>query len=163
MPSFDITVSVDLQEVDNAINQAQKELGSRYDFKGSKSKIDWDSKKGEITVVGDDDYKLSAVLEMIKGKFAKRNLPVKNLIYGKVDNAFEGTVRQKITVQQGIPQEKAKKLVKIIKDSKVKVQPSIQQEQIRVTGKKRDDLQEIMAVVKNAEIDLEFTFENMRD
>src|SRR5580692_3387498 len=101
MPSFDIVVKLDLQEVDNAINQAQKELAQRYDFKGSKSKIDWD-KKGEITVLGDDEFKLNAVIDILKSKLIKRSISVKNMTFGKLEPSFEGTVRQKITIQQGI-------------------------------------------------------------
>src|SRR3954471_6327808 len=104
MPSFDIVLNMDLQEVDNAINQAQKELAQRYDFKGSKSKIDWDKKK-EITIVGDDDYKLKAVIDILQSKLTKRGLSTKNMTYGPKESALEGTVRQKITLQQGIPTE----------------------------------------------------------
>src|SRR5258708_6025089 len=121
MPSFDIVIKLDLQEVDNAINQAQKELGQRYDFKGSKSKIDWD-KKGEITVVGDDEFKLGAVIEIIQTKMIKRNLSIKNLEMGTKESAFEGTVKQKIKLRSGIPTDKAKEITKLLKDSKIKVQ-----------------------------------------
>jgi uncharacterized protein YajQ (UPF0234 family) len=162
MPSFDIVVKADLQELDNAINQAQKELQTRYDFKGSKSKIDWD-KKVEITLLADDDFKLKALTDILQSKMVKRGISIKNLTYGKIESAFEGTVRQKITVQQGIPTEKAKELIKIIKDQKMKVQSQIQDEQVRVTGKKRDDLQEVMGLVRKTDLGLDFTFENMRD
>ena len=162
MPSFDIVVNVDLQELDNAINQAQKELAQRYDFKGSKSKIEWDKKK-EVTVVGDDEFKLNAVLEILKGKITKRGLSVKNLTFGKMEPVFEGTIRQKITLQQGIPSEKAKEINKLIKDRKLKVQSQIQDEQVRVTGKKRDDLQEAIGAVRQADLGLDFQFVNFRD
>ncbi|NBX91972.1 MAG: YajQ family cyclic di-GMP-binding protein [Proteobacteria bacterium] len=162
MPSFDIVVKTDLQEVDNAVNQAQKELSQRYDFKGSKSKIDWD-KKAEIAVLGDDEYKLKAVLEILEGKFAKRGISLKNVTYSKIEPAFEGTVRQKLTLAQGIPAEKAKEINKLIKDSKIKVSSQLQEEQVRVTGKKRDDLQEVITLVKRTDLGLDFQFQNFRD
>jgi len=163
MPSFDIVVNVNLQEVDNAINQAQKELGQRYDFKGSKCKIEWDAKKKEIVLIGDDDFKLKALVDIVQSKMIKRNISIKNLTYSKPESAFEGTLRQKITLQQGIPTEKAKQVIKLIKDSKIKVQPAIQEEQVRVSGKKRDDLQEVMGLLRNTDLGLDFSFENMRD
>ena len=162
MPSFDIVVETNLQEVDNAINQAQKELAQRYDFKGSKSKIEWD-KKAEITVVGDDDYKLKAVIDILQGKMVKRGLSLKNCEYGTPEPAFEGTLRQKIKLRQGIPAEKAKEINKLIKDAKLKVQSQLQDEQVRVTGKKRDDLQEAIAVVRKADLGLDLQFTNFRD
>lgn len=162
MPSFDIVVNMNLQEVDNAINQAQKELAQRYDFKGSKSKIEWDKKK-ELTVVGDDDFKLKAVLDILQSKLIKRGISVKNLIYGKMEPSFEGTVRQKITLQQGIPADKAKDINKLIKDSKLKVQSQLQDEQVRVTAKKRDDLQEIIGLMRKTDLGLDFDFTNFRE
>ncbi len=162
MPSFDICVSVDLQEVDNAINQAQKELLQRYDFKGSKSKIEWDKKK-EITLLGDDDFKLKAVTDILQSKLIKRGISIKNLVYGSKESALEGTVRQKITLQVGIPTEKAKEINRVIKDAKLKVQSQIQDEQVRVTGKNRDDLQEVMGLMRKQDLGLDFAFTNFRD
>lgn len=162
MPSFDIVVKTDLQEVDNAINQAQKELSQRYDFKGSKSKIDWD-KKTEVSVVGDDEYKLKAVLDILEGKFAKRGLSLKNVTYSKIEPSFEGTVRQKLTLAQGIPAEKAKEINRLIKDSKIKVSSQFQDDQVRVTGKKRDDLQEVITLMRKTDLGLDFDFQNFRD
>jgi uncharacterized protein YajQ (UPF0234 family) len=162
MPSFDIVVNVDLQEVDNAINQAQKEMAQRYDFKGSKSKIEWDKKK-EITLVGDDDYKLKAVTDILQGKLIKRGISIRNMEFGKVEAAFEGTQRQKVTLKSGVPAEKAKAINQMIKESKIKVQSQYQDEQVRVTGKKRDDLQEAIALVKKADIGLDVSFTNFRD
>lgn len=162
MPSFDICVKVNFQEVDNAINQAQKELAQRYDFKGSKSKIEWD-KKAEITLIADDDYKLKALVDIVQSKMIKRGLSIKNLKMGTAEPAFEGTIRQKMTLQNGIPSEKAKELIKLIKDSKMKVQSQVQDEQVRVTGKKRDDLQEVIGLVRQAPIEMDVTFENFRD
>ena len=162
MPSFDIVIETDLQEVDNAVNQAIKEIAQRYDFRGSKSRIDWD-RGSEITLVGDDDYKLQAVLEVLKTKLARRGVSVKNLVYGKIEPAAEGTVRQKVTLQTGIPQEISKKIVKQIKGMKLKVQSQIQGDQLRVSGKKRDDLQAVIQAVKEADYDFELDFVNYRD
>jgi cyclic-di-GMP-binding protein len=162
VPSFDICVSVDLQEVDNAVNQAQKEIGQRYDFKGSKSKIEWDKKK-EITLLGDDDYKLKALTDILQSKLIKRGISIKNLVYGSKESALEGSIRQKITLQMGIPTEKAKEINRLIKDSKLKVQSQIQDEQVRVTGKKRDDLQEVMGLMRTQDLGLDFEFTNFRD
>ncbi|MCB1032857.1 MAG: YajQ family cyclic di-GMP-binding protein [Acidobacteria bacterium] len=162
MPSFDIVVKTDLQEVDNAVNQAMKEIGQRFDFRGSKSRIDWD-KKGELTVLGDDDYKLTAVLDVLKGKMVRRGLSIKNLDYGKAEPAFDGTVRQKITVQQELPTETAKEIVKILKQAKLKVQAAIREGEVRVTGKKRDDLQEAIALIKEQDLGMDFQYTNFRD
>ncbi len=162
MPSFDIVIKVDLQEVDNAVNQAQKEIGQRYDFKGSKSQIQWD-KKEEIVLVSDDEFKLNALVDIVQSKLVKRNISVKNLNYGPIEPSFEGTVRQKIKIQQGIPGDKAKEIVKLVKDSKIKVQPSIQEDQVRVTGKKRDELQEVIGLVRQKELGLDFQFINFRE
>ena len=162
MPSFDIVVKTDLQEVDNAVNQAMKEIRQRYDFRGSISRIDWD-KKGELTVLGDDDYKLTAVLEVLKGKMVRRGVSVKNLEYGKAEPAFDGSVRQKITVQQGLPTEKAKEIVKLIKGAKMKVQAAIREGEVRVSGKKRDDLQQVIALVKEQDLGMDFQYINFRD
>jgi cyclic-di-GMP-binding protein len=162
MPSFDIVVNCNLQEVENAVNQAQKEMAQRYDFKGSKSKIEWDKKK-EIILVADDDFKMKAVLDILQSKMVKRGLSIKNMEFGKMESAFEGTVRQKITLQQGIPTEKAKEVNKLIKDAKLKVQSQIQDEQVRVTGKKRDDLQEAIGLIKKTDLGFDFEFTNFRD
>jgi len=162
MPSFDIVLKMDVQEVDNAVTQAQKELAQRYDFKGSKSKIEWDKKK-EITIIGDDDYKLKAVLDIVQSKLIKRGISIKNLEMGKIEAAFEGTAKQKITLIQGVPVEKAKNINKLIKDSKIKVQSVFQDEQVRVSGKNRDDLQETMQLVKSSNLEMDFQFVNFRD
>ena len=162
MPSFDIVVKTDLQEVDNAVNQAMKEIRQRYDFRGSVSRIDWD-KKGELTVLADDDYKLTAVLDVLKGKMVRRGVSIKNLEYGKAEPAFDGSVRQKITVQQGLPTEKAKEIVKLIKREKLKVQAAIREGEVRVSGKKRDDLQQVIALVKGEDLGMDFQYINFRD
>jgi len=161
MPSFDIVSKVDEQEIDNAVNQAKKELGQRYDFKGSKSEIQWEG-KGDITVIGDDDYKLQAVIDVLQTKFISRKISLKALDYGKVEDASGGLLRQEIKIQQGIEQAKAKDIIKRIKGTKLKVQASIQGDQLRVTGKKLDDLQGVIAFLKGEELDVELQFENMR-
>ena len=162
MPSFDIVSEVDLQEVDNAVQQARKELGQRYDFKGSKSEIEWGG-KGDITVLGDDDYKLKAVIDILQGKLVKRGVSLKALDYQSIDDASGGMKRQVIKLQQGISKEKGKEVVKIIKGMKVKVQAQIMEDQVRVTGKKRDDLQEVMQELKGKSLDIDLQFTNMRD
>ncbi|MBI5682536.1 MAG: YajQ family cyclic di-GMP-binding protein [Deltaproteobacteria bacterium] len=162
MPSFDIVSKVDTQEVDNAVHQAVKEISQRYDFKGSKSEIRWE-KKGEIIVIGDDDYKLMAVIDVLQGKMVKRGVSLKALEYGKIEDASGGLKRQVIKIRQGIPTEKAKEIVKIIKDGDIKVQPQIQDEQVRVTGKKRDDLQAVIQMLKAKDMEINLQFVNMRD
>ncbi len=161
MPSFDIVSVVDEQEVDNAVNQAKKEMSQRYDFRGSKSEIIWEQ-KGEITLVGDDDYKLSAITEMLHQKLAKRQISLKSLDYGKVEDASGGLKRQVITIKQGIEQDKAKAIVKHIKTLKLKVQAQVQGDQLRVTGKKLDDLQTTIQAVKEKDMDVALQFVNMR-
>lgn len=162
MPSFDIVVKTDLQEVDNAVNQATKEIAQRYDFRGSKSKIDWD-KEGELVVLADDDFKLEALLEVLRGKLVKRGVSVKNLEYGKVEPSFEGSVRQKITLQQTLPTEKAKEIVKLLKEAKIKVQGAIREGEVRVTGKNRDDLQAAIALIKGHDLEMDLQYTNFRE
>ena len=160
MPSFDIVSKVDMQEVDNAVNQAKKEIAQRYDFKGTKSEI---SREGEaITVLGDDDYKLKAVIDVLQSKMIKRNISLKSLDYGKEVEASGGMLRQVINIQQGISKEKGKELNKVIKETKLKVQSQIQDDQLRVTGKKIDDLQEIMQILKGKDLGIDLQFVNMR-
>lgn len=160
MPSFDIVSEIDSQELDNAANQTIKEIGQRYDFKGSQSKVEWDKEK--ITITADDDMKLNAIIDILQNKCVKRNLPIKNLIYGNVEDASGGLKRQIITIQNGIPQDKAKEISKKIKETKLKVQTQIQGDQLRVTAKKIDDLQSVMQFLKEANLDIELQFENMR-
>lgn len=162
MPSFDIVCQTDSQEVDNAVNQAVKEIGQRYDFRGSKSKIEW-NKEDEIMLTGDDDYKLGAVLDVLQTKLIRRGVSIKNLDLGTPEPATEGTLRQQIKLQNGIPKEKAKEIVKAIKQEKLKVQAQIQDDQVRVTGKKRDDLQQVMQLLKGGDYGVELNYVNMRD
>jgi uncharacterized protein YajQ (UPF0234 family) len=137
-----------------------KEIGQRFDFKGSKSNIT--QEKDALVIVSDDEYKLKSVIDILQGKLVKRAVPVKNLTYGKVEAALAGTVRQKITLQQGIPIDKAKEIVKAIKDSKIKVQASIQADQVRVSGKDRDNLQTVIQLLKSRDFGVELQFDNYR-
>lgn len=158
--SFDVVSEVDMQEVDNAVNQAIKEIGTRYDFRGSKSEI---SLEGDtIKLIGDDEYKLGAVVDVLKGKMVKRNVSIKNLEFGKVEAASGATVRQLVTIKKGISQENAQKVTKAIKDMKIKVQASIQGDQVRVSGKDKDDLQAVIQMLKNLDVPVELQFTNFR-
>jgi len=160
MPSFDIVSVVDKQEVDNAVNQTIKEIAQRYDFKKTKSEIT--QEKDSIKILADDDYKLKAIIDILQSKCIKRNISVKALQYGKVEPASGGLVRQIITIQQGIAKEKAKEIIALIKESKLKVQAQIQEEQVRVTGKNIDDLQDIIKLLKSKDLGIEMQFENFR-
>jgi len=160
--SFDIVSKVDMQEVLNAVQQATKELSQRFDFKGSKSSIELSKEKAEITLVSDDEYKLTSLTEILKNKFVKRNVSLKSLTFGKIEKAAGDTVRQIITLQQGIAQEKAKDIVKIIKDTKLKVQAEIQKDQVRVRAKKIDDLQTLIGMLKAKDFDFHIDFINYR-
>ena len=160
MPSFDIVSKVDMQEVDNAVNQAKKEIAQRYDFKGSKSEITLE--KDSITVLGDDDYKLKAVIDILQSKIMKRGISLKSLDYGNKAEASGQMMRQVIGIKQGISKEKGKEINKIIKDIKMKVQSQIQDDQVRVTAKKIDDLQEVIQLLKGKDLDVDLQFVNMR-
>lgn len=161
MPSFDIVSKVDMQEVDNAVNQAVKEISQRYDFKGSKSEIT--QEKETIKILAEDDYKLKAVIDVLQSKLIKRGLSLKSIQYGKTEPASGGMVRQIITILQGISKEKGKEIVAAIKASKIKVQGQIQDDQVRVTGKNRDDLQETIQLLKGTDMGVEMQFVNFRD
>ena len=161
MPSFDIVSKVDMQEVDNAVNQTVKEINQRYDFKGSKSEIT--QEKETVKVLADDDFRLKAIIDILQSKFLKRGISVKALQYGKVENASGGMVRQIITIQQGVSKEKGKELNNVIKESRLKVQSQIQDDQVRVSGKNIDDLQEIIRVLKGKDLGIEMQFVNFRD
>jgi hypothetical protein len=161
MPSFDVVSKVDPQEIDNAVNQARKEVGQRYDFKGTKTAIELEEQ--EIRVVSDDDFKVKAVVEIIQSKLARRNVPLKALSYAAIESASGGRSKQTITVRQGIDADNARKIVKLIKDAKLKVQAQIQGDQLRITGKKRDDLQAVIQMLKDQDLDLPLQFTNYRD
>ena len=160
--SFDIVSKVDLQEVSNAVQQAMKEISQRFDFRGSKSKIEVDKEKNELHIVSDGDYKLKSVIDILQSKLIKRNVPLKALDYGKIESALSGTVKQVVTLQQGIPAEKAKEIVKIIKNTKIKVQAEIQKDQLRVRAKKIDDLQSVMNLLKEKDLGIHVEFLNYR-
>jgi uncharacterized protein YajQ (UPF0234 family) len=158
--SFDVVSNVDLQEVRNAVNQAEKEIATRYDLKKAAADLRLDGE--EISLEAADDFSLNQALEVLKTKLVKRNVNLKSLRYGKVEPASGGRARQKITLQQGIPQETAKKLVAEIKAKKLKVQAAIQGDTVRVSGKNRDDLQTVIATLKAMDLDLPLTFTNYR-
>lgn len=163
MPSFDVVSQVELQEIDNAVNQTLKEIAQRYDFKNSKTSIEWRTKEKEIVIVADDDYKLSAATDILQSKMVKRSIPLKNMKYGTIEQATGGQVRQVITVQQGLDKEAAKKVTEAIKGSKLKVQAQIMDDQVRVTSKSIDDLQSTMRTLKGANLDVDVQFVNMRN
>lgn len=158
--SFDIVSELDLQEVDNAVNQAVKEIQTRFDFKGSKSSISRED--DAITILSDDEYKLAAVYDVLQSKCVKRGISLKALKPGKIEPATGGTVRQRIALQQGIDQDVAKQIVKHIKDMKIKVQASIQGDQVRISGKSRDDLQQVIHELKDADLQIPLQFTNYR-
>lgn len=159
--SFDIVCKVEMHEVNNAVDQAKKQLVVRYDFKGSKSSITL-NKDNSITLIADDDYKMKSLTEILKEKLAKRDIPLKSLDIGEAENALGGTVRQVITFQSGIPMEKAKELVKLIKGLKLKVQAQIQEDKVRVSGQKIDDLQAIIKTIKDQDYDFAMQFINFK-
>lgn len=159
--SFDIVSEVDLQEVDNAVNQTMKEISQRFDFKGSKVEIEL-VEDDKIKIVADDEYKLKSIIDILQSKLVRRGVSLKFLDYGKIEPASHSAVRQLITIKQGIPAEKAKDIVAHIKKLKLKVQAQIQNEQVRVSGKERDDLQTVIQSIKSADFDLELQFSNYR-
>lgn len=160
--SFDIVCEINMQEVTNAVDQAMKEIGQRFDFKGSKSNIELDKGKGIISLISDDEHKLKSVIDILQSRLVKRGVSLKALIYGKVEQAAGGTKRQVITLQQGIPQDKAKEIIKIIKETKLRVSAEIQKDQVRVRAKKIDDLQTIIAILKEKDLGIPLQFKNYR-
>jgi cyclic-di-GMP-binding protein len=161
--SFDITSETDLAEVQNACNQTMLEIRQRFDFKGSKSQVEIDMKTAEIKILADDTHKLNSVIDIIQGKLVKRKISIKALDYGNVEAASGDTVRQNIKIQQGIPQEKGKEIVKHIKTLGLKkMQAQIMDDQVRVTGKDKDDLQSVIASLKQKDFGIDMTFTNYR-
>lgn len=158
--SYDIVSKMDMQELTNAIDQTEREIASRFDFKGSKSELKVE--KDVLVIVSDDEYKLNAVIDIMQSKMIKRGLPIKNLDYGKIEPASLGAVRQRITLKSGIDQENAKKINILIRDSKLKVKSQIQGDQIRVTGKSKDDLQQIMQLLRKADLTVDVQFTNFK-
>ena len=160
--SFDVVSKIDLAEVVNAINQAMKEVQTRFDFKGSKSTIELDEKENEIVLQTENEMRMKNLLDMLQQKLIKRGVPLKGLIYGKIEQAAGSTVRQKIDLQQGIPIEKAREIVKIIKDAKLKVQAAINGDFVRVTGRDRDTLQDVIKLLKEKDFGIHMEFTNYR-
>jgi cyclic-di-GMP-binding protein len=161
--SFDITSGVDLQEVDNAVNQAKKEIAQRYDFKGSKASIDFNRTENTIGLTADDDFKMTALWEILQSRLVRRGVPTKNLTPGELERAANDTVRRVITLQQGIPTEAAKEIVKFLKEKKLKrVQAAIQADQVRVSSASKDDLQEAIRVLREHDFGVALQFGNYR-
>lgn len=161
MPSFDVVSEINLQEVDNAVNQASKEIGTRYDFKNSKSEIRFD--KDKIILIADDDYKKKAVIDVLQSKLVKRGIALNALEIGKPEQATGNTLRVEVKLIQGIEKEKAKEIVKFIKEGKFKVNSQIMDEQLRVSGKSRDELQEVISALRLKDFGLPLQFNNFRE
>ena len=163
LASFDVTTGVDLQEVDNAINQAQKEIAQRYDFKGSKASIDFKRAESLIVLVADSDFQMTALFDVVQSKLIKRGVPVKNLDIGEIKQAAGDTVRREVKLKMQLDADTAKKVAAAIKDAKLKkVQAAIQGEQVRVSGPSRDDLQEAIALLKSKDFGVQLQFGNYR-
>jgi len=161
--SFDITSPIDFQEVDNALNQARKEVGQRYDFKGAKADITLNATDKTLTLIADDDFKMNALWEIVQTRLVRRGVPLKNFKVGDTEPAAGGAVRRVITIQQGIPIESARDIVKFIKDRKLKkVQASIQGDQVRVSSPSKDDLQEAMRALREQDFGVALQFGNYR-
>ena len=160
--SFDVVSKVDLQAAEDAVNASNKEMATRFDFKGSVSRIDLDKKTGTLTIYSDDEVKLKSVVDILQGRLIKRAVSLKNLDYKAIEKAENNTIRQQVAIQQGIPSDKAKTIVQKIKESKIKVTPSIQSDQVRVTSRSKDDLQTVMTLLKSENFGLELQFTNYR-
>jgi uncharacterized protein YajQ (UPF0234 family) len=160
--SFDVVSKIDLQEVENAVHQANKEMSTRFDFKGSISRVEWDKKESQLTFFSDDEIKLKSVNDIVQSKLVKRGISLKSLDYKSIEGAERGTVRQVVKITQGIASEKAKTIVQSIKESKLKVQASIQGDQLRVTGRSKDDLQAVMNLLRAGDYGLPLQFNNYR-
>ncbi|ETT73964.1 MULTISPECIES: YajQ family cyclic di-GMP-binding protein [Paenibacillus] len=158
--SFDIVSKMDMQELTNAVHQTEKEIDNRFDFKNSKSSLKLE--KDALVIASEDEYKLNAVIDILQTKMVKRGITLKNMDFGKVEPASLGTVRQRLGLRQGIDQENAKKINILIRDSKLKVKSTIQGDQIRVTGKSRDDLQQIIQLLRKADLPLDLQFNNLK-
>lgn len=158
--SFDVVSKVDMQEVDNAVNQTKKEITQRFDFRGSKSEVT--AEGSEVKILTEDDFRLKSIIDVLQTKLIKRGISIKNLDYGKVEDASGSMVRQVIKIKQGIETELAKKIIKDIKGTKIKVQAQIMDDQIRISGKNRDDLQETIAFIREQDYDIDLQFINYR-
>jgi hypothetical protein len=162
VPSFDIVSELDMQEVDNAVNMAQKEIAQRFDFRGGKSSIELDKTAKKIKILADDDMKLRSIHQIVESKLAKREVDLRGLKYGKEESGSGGIIRQEIDLKAGLDKEEAKEITKLIKESKVKVQAQIQDEQVRVTSKSIDELQAAISVLKKGELKFPLQYINMR-
>ncbi len=162
MPSFDIVNEVDLQEVDNAVNNTKKEAVTRYDFRQSNTQIEFNRKEKTISLLTSDDMKMQALQDMLISNFVKRKVDSKCLTFGSIEGTSKGQVRRVVDLQEGIEREIAQKIVKLIKAMKLKVQPAIQEDQVRVSGKKLDDLQTVIAALKKEELNIPLQFVNMK-
>lgn len=161
--SFDVTSTVDLQEVDNAINQARKEVGQRYDFKGSPAAIEFNKAENTLTLVAEDAFKMEQLWEILQTRLVRRNVPVKNLKLGEIIPAANSTVRRVVTLQQGIPSDAAREIVKYLKDMKLKkVQASIQGDQLRISSPSKDELQDVIRVLRDRDFGIALQFGNYR-
>jgi cyclic-di-GMP-binding protein len=163
MPSFDVVSRVDMQEMDNAINQLKNEVRTRYDFRGSKTEIEFVRKDGIVRFLSEDDMKLRALRDLLIEKGVRRGIDTKAFAFGSPEKAGGDMLRQEVTVTNGIDQETARKVVKLIKDSRIKVQAAIQGEEVRVTGKNRDDLQAVIHLLRETELEIPLQFINMRE
>jgi uncharacterized protein YajQ (UPF0234 family) len=161
--SFDITSGVDLQEVDNAVNQARKEVAQRYDFKGSRAAIEFNRTENTLTLIADDEFKMNALWDILQGRMVRRGVPTKNLTPGEIERAANDTVRRVVTLQQGIPTEAAKDIVKFLKENKLKkVQAAIQADQVRVSSPSKDELQDAMRLLREHDFGVALQFGNYR-
>ena len=161
MASFDIVCQVDFQEVTNAVDQARREIANRYDFKGSNCTIELDSQKGELLITADDEYKMQTVIDILLTRLLKRSVPVKSLVYGKTMPSGK-VLKKNIDIQQGLSKEQCKELNLLIKNTKLKVQSQSQGDSVRVNGKKKDDLQQVMQVLKDKDLSFDIQFTNYR-
>jgi cyclic-di-GMP-binding protein len=160
MPSFDVVSEMDIQELDNAINQARKEIDGRYDFKGSRAEMKWDKK--EVSIQAEDEYKMQTMIDILRTKMGKRGIDIRAMKISKIELAGGKTLRQKITFLQGIDKEKAKDIIKHVKDSRLKVQAQMMDEKLRVTSKSIDELQSTMQLLKAKDFGIALQFDNMR-
>ena len=164
MPSFDVTSKIDLQEVDNAVNQARKEVGQRYDFKGSKAAIDFNRGENTLALIADDEFKMRTLWELLEGRMVKRKVPVKNLKLGEIQHGANDTVRREITLQIGIPTDASRAIVKFLKDRKIKkVQAAIQGDEVRISSPSRDELQEVIHLLREEDFGVALQFGNYRE
>lgn len=163
MPSFDVVSRVDMQEIDNAINQVKKEIATRFDFRGSKTQIDFDRKDAKISILTEDDMKLRAIRDMLVAKVVRRSIEASALDFGTPEKAGGDMLRQVVVIVNGIDIDTARKVVKLVKDAKIKVQAAIQGEEVRISGKQRDDLQQVITMLKEADVGMPLQFVNYRE